>query len=66
VVQLQVAGEEQVTVPAGTFETVRLEMSSADGSKTTLWVAKDSHRLVKASSVSMAMNGATITSELQK
>ena len=66
VVQLQVAGEEQVTVPAGTFETVRLEMSSADGSKSTLWVAKDSHRLVKASSVSMAMNGATITSELQK
>ena len=66
VVQLEVAGPEQVTVPAGTFDAVKMELTSGDGSKTTLWVAKDTHRLVKVSAVSVAMNGATITSELQK
>ena len=66
VVQLQVVGPEQVTVPAGTFDAVKMELTAGDGSKTTLWVAKDTHRLVKVSAVSVAMNGATITSELQK
>ena len=29
--QLQVAGSESVTVPAGTFDTFKVELSSADG-----------------------------------
>ena len=66
VVQLEVVGPERVTVPAGTFDAARLQLASGDGSKTTLWVARDTHLLVKVAAVSVAMNGATITSELQK
>ena len=65
VVQLKVAGSESVTVPAGTFDTFKVELSSDDGQKTTVWVAKDSHKPVKFSSVVPRMNGAVVTSELQ-
>src|SRR5579871_288242 len=39
VMQLSVAGTEKVTVPAGTFDAIRVELSSADGGsdKETLW-----------------------------
>ena len=64
--QLKVAGSESVTVPAGTFDTFRVELSSADGGsdKSTLWIAKDSRKLVKVSSVLAEMGGATMTAEL--
>ena len=64
--QLKVVGVESVTVPAGTFDSYKLELVPADGSagKTTLWIAKDSRKPVKLSSVVPEMNGATITSEL--
>ena len=65
VVQLKVVGSESVTVPAGTFDTLKVELSSEDGQKTTVWVAKDSHKAVKFSSVVPRMNGAVVTSELQ-
>jgi dipeptidyl aminopeptidase/acylaminoacyl peptidase len=65
-VQLKVAGSEQVTVPAGTFDAFKVEMSGSDGGKTTLWVAKSPRKPVKQVTISPAMNGATITSELQK
>jgi hypothetical protein len=64
--EVTVIGPEQVKVPAGTFDAVKVEMISGDGSKTTIWVARDTHALVKVSAVSMAMSGATITSELVK
>ena len=62
--QLKVAASEKVTVPAGTFDTWRVEITSAEGGpeQMTLWVAKDSRRAVKMSSV---MPGAAITAELQ-
>ncbi|MGD0737381.1 MAG: alpha/beta fold hydrolase [Terracidiphilus sp.] len=65
--QLSVAGEESVTVPAGTFDTFRVEINSADGGgdKKTLWVAKDSRKVVKASAVVASMGGAVLTQELQ-
>jgi hypothetical protein len=67
VVQLEVAGSEQVTVPAGTFDAYKIELSSAeDGGKTTVWVAKDSRKVVKFVGVRPRMQGATITTELQK
>ncbi|HSK09182.1 MAG TPA: S9 family peptidase [Vicinamibacterales bacterium] len=66
VVQLQVVGAEEVTVPAGTFQATKVELTSADGSKTTVWVVQDTRKVVKVSAVSMAMGGATITSELVK
>ncbi len=64
--QLNVAGVESVTVPAGTFEAFRVDVTSADGDsdKKTLWVAKDSHKVVKISAVVAAMGGATLTEEL--
>ncbi|MGA2169940.1 MAG: alpha/beta fold hydrolase [Terracidiphilus sp.] len=64
--QLSVAGIETVTVPAGTFEAYRVEISSADGGtdKKTLWIAKDSHKVVKGSAIMAAMGGAVMTQEL--
>jgi dipeptidyl aminopeptidase/acylaminoacyl peptidase len=64
--QLNVAGTEKVSVPAGTFDTIRVELSSADGGtdKETLWVAKDSHKVVKVSAVIASMGGAVLTQEL--
>ena len=43
VMQIQVAGPESVTVPAGTFDAFRVELSSADGGpdKSTVWISKD-------------------------
>ena len=65
-VQLTVAGAESVTVPAGTFDAWRVELSSADGGadKKTLWIAKDSHKVVKAKATLSSMGGAMMTQEL--
>lgn len=64
--QLKVTGVEQVTVPAGTFDAYKVEISSADGGadKETLWVARDSHKPVKETMVLPAMGGALLTQEL--
>jgi dipeptidyl aminopeptidase/acylaminoacyl peptidase len=64
--QLKVAGIEKVTVPAGTFDAYKVEISSADGGsdKETLWVARDSHKPVKESAVLASMGGAILTQEL--
>jgi dipeptidyl aminopeptidase/acylaminoacyl peptidase len=63
--QLSVAGSEAVTVPAGTFNAFRVELTSADGSdKATMWIAKDSRKAVKISTVISSMGGATMTAEL--
>jgi dipeptidyl aminopeptidase/acylaminoacyl peptidase len=64
--QLKVAGVENVTVPAGTFDAFRVELASGDGGadKQTLWVAKDSHKVVKVSAVLASMGGAVLTEEL--
>ncbi|MGD0891004.1 MAG: alpha/beta fold hydrolase [Terracidiphilus sp.] len=64
--QLSVPAEESVTVAAGTFNTFRVEIVAADGGgdKKTLWVAKDSRKVVKASAVVAAMGGAVLTQEL--
>jgi len=64
--QLKVAGIDQVTVPAGTFDTYKVEISSADGGddKETVWIARDSHKAVKESAVITSMGGAILTQEL--
>ena len=66
VMQLKVAGSETVTVPAGTFDSYKVELTPADGSadKTTLWIAKDTRAAVKVSSVMSSMGGAVLTAEL--
>ena len=64
--QLKVVGAESVTVPGGTFDTYKVELVSADNEadKTTIWIAKDSRKVVKVSAVLTALNGAILTSEL--
>jgi dipeptidyl aminopeptidase/acylaminoacyl peptidase len=65
--QLKVTGVEKVTVPAGTFDAYKIEITSADGGndKETLWVARDTRKPVKESSVLPAMGGAVLTQELE-
>ncbi|HYX53318.1 MAG TPA: prolyl oligopeptidase family serine peptidase [Candidatus Limnocylindrales bacterium] len=64
--ELKVVGSESVTVPAGTFDTYKVEVTSADGGgdKRTLWIAKDSRKPVKVTAVLAEMGGATLTQEL--
>jgi hypothetical protein len=64
--QLTVASTEKVTVPAGTFEALRVDITSADGGsdKKSIWVEKGSHKVVKATAVLASMGGATMTQEL--
>jgi hypothetical protein len=64
--QLNVAGVESVTVPAGTFEAYKVDFSSADGGaeKATIWIAKETRQPVKSSMVMPAMGGAVLTTEL--
>ncbi len=66
ILQLTVAGAESVTVPAGTFDAWRVEVTSADGGadKKTLWIAKDSHKVLKVQAVLATMGGAVMTQEL--
>jgi len=64
--QLKVTGVESVTVPAGTFNAFKVEITSADGGadKQTLWIAKDSRKPVKTSAVLASMGGAVLTAEM--
>jgi hypothetical protein len=41
-IQLVVGGTESVTVPAGTFEAFKVDITSSAGHSITEWVAKDS------------------------
>ncbi|HEX9220441.1 MAG TPA: prolyl oligopeptidase family serine peptidase [Gemmatimonadaceae bacterium] len=67
--QLKVVGSEKVTVPAGTFDAWKVEITPADGGTgetTTLWVDKATRRPVKSVTVLPQMNGAVATAELVK
>jgi dipeptidyl aminopeptidase/acylaminoacyl peptidase len=63
---MKVVGVESVTVPAGTFDAYKLEITAADNDadKRTIWIAKDSRKVVKISAVLPQLNGAILTSEL--
>ena len=64
--QLSVAGKEEVKVPAGTFNALRVEISSADGGsdKKAVWIAGETHKVVKVSATLASMGGAVMTQEL--
>lgn len=51
--QLKVTGAERVTVPAGTFDSYKVELAANDGSgdKETAWIAKASRMPVKVDAV---------------
>ncbi len=63
--ELKVAGSESATVPAGTFDSYKVEVSGEGGSKFTIWIAKDSRKPVKYSAVLPQAGGATLTAELE-
>jgi hypothetical protein len=64
--QVKVAGTEKVTVPAGTFDSTKLEVTSAEGApgQTTIWVDPATRQVVKSVAVIPQMNGAVLTTEL--
>ncbi len=66
--KLEVTGSEKVTVPAGTFDTFKVEITPADGGaeKNTVWIAKETRRAVKISAVVPEMGGAVMTAELSE
>ncbi len=66
--QLKVVGSEKVTVPAGTFDAFKVEVTPAEGTgeTSTIWVDKASRRAVKIVTVLPQMNGAIATAELTK
>jgi hypothetical protein len=57
-----------VTVPAGSFDSYKLQVESADGGadKQSIWIAKDSRKPVKVQASLPQMGGATLTAELAK
>jgi dipeptidyl aminopeptidase/acylaminoacyl peptidase len=61
---LTVAGSETVTVPAGTFEAYKVELSDGDSGKTTFWIAKQTQTAVKIAATLPEMGGALMTAEL--
>ena len=63
---LKVLGVESVTVPAGTFEAYKVEIVAADdeADKQTIWITKDSRKVVKITATLPSMGGAVLTSEL--
>jgi hypothetical protein len=64
--QLKFLGSETVTVPAGTFDAYKVELTAADdeADKQIVWIAKDSSKVVKISAVLPSLGGAKLTSEL--
>ena len=67
VMQLQVAGSESVTVPAGTFDTFKVETKPGDGSPggMTLWIDKATRKPVKMQASLPQAGGAIMTGELK-
>ena len=66
VLQLKVSGMESVTVPAGTFETMKIELTNTvDAARSTIYVSTSDRRVVKIESVAPQMNGAILTAELK-
>jgi hypothetical protein len=63
--RLKVVGSERVTVPAGTFNTFKVQITSDDGEETTFWIAKSPRKAVKTTTKSLD-SGGLITTELQK
>lgn len=65
--QLKLIGSESVTVPGGTFDAYKIEVVAADNEadKQTIWIAKDTRKVVKIVATIPSLGGAVMTSELQ-
>jgi dipeptidyl aminopeptidase/acylaminoacyl peptidase len=64
--QLKVVGMEKVAIAAGSFDAIKLEVTSAEGEagSTTIWVDKQNRKVLKVTAIVPQMNGAVVTSEL--
>jgi len=64
--QLKVVGAETVTVPAGTFEAFKIELTVADNDadRQTVWISKDKRQVIKVTATLPNLGGAVLTSEL--
>lgn len=62
--QLKVVGSESVTVPAGTFDAYKVEISNEGTSEMTLWIAKQTQTPVKVKTSPPGTGGAQVTAEL--
>jgi hypothetical protein len=64
--RLEVAGSEEIEVPAGRFDTFRVELTSAEGGpeRSTVWVSKDGREAVKLSALMPELAGAKLEAEL--
>ena len=65
---MTVVGMEEVTVPAGTFSTVKVLVKPADGGagEQTFWVDTEENLVPKHMAVVPEMGGAVVTSELKE
>jgi hypothetical protein len=63
-----VVATETLTVPAGTFDTWKVEVTSAEGGPgtTTVWVDQKTRKVVKTSATLPQMGGAVVTTELDQ
>jgi len=64
--QLKVDGVEKVSVPAGQFEAYKISLTSEEGDNQTVWIDKESRKVVKVTAVLKQLGGAVFTSELAK
>ena len=66
---LEMKASEQVTVAGVAYDTWRIEIKPKedDGSKTTMWIAKDTRTILKSESkLPSQMGGGTVSTELTK
>src|SRR5262249_15222401 len=63
--QLKVVGTEKMTGPAGSVDAFKVEVTSADGGtdKSTVWVDRESRKVLKVSATLPELGGATLTME---
>ncbi len=66
--QAKVTGVEEVTVPAGTFKSWKVEITSADGDpdQQTVWIDTATRRVVRSTATLSQMGGAVAVAELIK
>ncbi len=66
ILQLAVAGSERVTVPAGTFDAWKVNVTSDEGSSFTVWIDKTTRKVARINAILAGMNAAKFTAELLK
>jgi dienelactone hydrolase len=63
--QIRVAGTDKIPTPAGPVDSFKIEVTSADGGpdRSTIWVGRQSRRILKVSAILPELGGAVLTME---